>query len=84
MPQRQIIATLQKTIPERQDKYYFSDYDIKRDDKFLVEVVEELGSTKASGSCAKLKIVGIPDNVDYEIKEYDGNEHIAEKHRTWS
>lgn len=54
-----------------------------RHDPLLVQVVEELGK-KASGKCADLKIVEIPDNTDYEIQEYDGNEHIAEKHRTWS
>jgi hypothetical protein len=45
--------------------------------------VEELGD-KASGQFAELVVVEIPDGVDYEIDEYDGNEHIAEKHRTWS
>jgi hypothetical protein len=29
-------------------------------------------------------VVEIPDGTDYEISEYDGNEHIAEKHRTWA
>ena len=55
---------------------------VDRADKFLIQVIEELGD-KANGQCAKLKIVDIPDGVDYEISEYDGNEHIAEKHRTW-
>ena len=54
-----------------------------RADKFLVQVVEELGE-EASGSCAKLKVVEIPEGVKYEISEYDGKEHIAEQHRTWS
>lgn len=48
----------------------------------LVQVVEELGE-KANGRCAELSVVEIPDGTDYEIDEYDGNEHIAEKHRTW-
>jgi hypothetical protein len=48
----------------------------------LVRVVEELGEA-ASGRYAKLKVVDVPDGVDYEIDEYDGIEHIAEKHRTW-
>ena len=26
----------------------------------------------------------IKDGVDWEIKEYRGAEHIAERHRTWS
>ncbi len=49
----------------------------------LVEVVEELGS-RANGLCANLKIVEIPDDVDCVIKEYDGDEWVAEVHRTWS
>jgi len=62
---------------------YFSTYDIPRDDPDLVKVVKKLG--KASwGDCAELEIVDIPDDAVWEVNEYDGNEHIAEKHRTWS
>ena len=50
--------------------------------ELLVEVVEKLGSA-ANGSHASLKIVEIPENVEWEIDEYDGMEHVAEKHRTW-
>lgn len=53
-----------------------------RSDPDLVAVVEALGK-RANGSCADLAVVEIPDGVDYEIDEYDGNEHIAERHRTW-
>lgn len=53
-----------------------------RTDKDLIEVVEKMGE-KSYGMCAKLRIVEIPDGIDYEIDEYDGSEHIAEKHRTW-
>ena len=61
----------------------FHDRDIARDDPYLVQVVEELGA-RASGRHAELKIVEIPADVDWEITEYDGNEAVAEKHRTWS
>lgn len=49
----------------------------------LIQVIEELGA-RANGLHAKLQIVDVPDGVEYEIDEYDGQEHIAEKHRTWS
>ena len=58
------------------------DRDIDRDDPDLVAVVEDLGSV-ASDACASLQVVEIPDDVAWEIVEYDGLEHVAESHRTW-
>ena len=49
---------------------------IPRDDKLLIQVVKELGE-EANGSTAKLKIVKIPDDADYEICEYDGIEWVV-------
>lgn len=54
-----------------------------RSNSALVQVVEELGSEDASGDHAELKIVEIPDDVEWTIEEYDGAEWVAEKHRTW-
>lgn len=54
-----------------------------RTDPALVQIVEELGSA-ANDEFAKLKIVEIPDDVNFIIEEYDGMEIIAEVHRTWS
>lgn len=54
-----------------------------REDATLVQAVEELGK-EASGRFADLKVVEIPYGVKYTIEEYDGNEHVAEAHRTWS
>lgn len=66
-------------------KYYekFRCREIARDDPLLVEIVEQMGK-KASGYCADLKIVQIPDGIEWTIHEYDGNEWVAEAHRTWS
>lgn len=49
----------------------------------LVKVVEELGK-EANGTCAELKVVEIPDGIEWEIDEYDGMETVDEKHRSWS
>jgi hypothetical protein len=57
--------------------------DVSRSDPDLVKVVEELGK-EASGNCSELKIVEIPDNISYEIDEYDGMESIHEVHRSWN
>jgi hypothetical protein len=57
-------------------------YDIRRDDPALVQVVEELGE-KSSDRCADLHVVEIPEGVSWLIEEYDGLEHVAERHRTW-
>lgn len=56
--------------------------DLKRDDHVLVSVVKRLGK-KANGRYADLKIVKIPASVEWEIMDYDGQEWVAEQHRTW-
>jgi hypothetical protein len=67
------------------DKFYLSDYDFydNRADEDLIAVVETLG-TAANGHAANLKVIEIPDTIEWYIEEYDGREHIAERHRTWS
>lgn len=70
-----------KTTTDLKD--IFSKYDIPRDDPDLVKVVETLGDY-ANGRATDLKIVEIPDDVDWIIEEYDdGQEWVAERHRTW-
>jgi len=53
-----------------------------RSDPVLVRIVEEMGSA-ANGEYSELKVVEIPDNIEWIIVDY-GNEHVAEKHRTWA
>lgn len=67
---------------ERKGSAYDYPYDIPRDCDTLVRIVEEMG-VKAGSAHSQLKVVEIPDDVDWQIEEYDGCEHIAEKHRTW-
>lgn len=64
------------------DNQYICEYDFERDDPALIQVIEEFGE-KANGPYSSLKIVQIPDGVEWTIEEYDGREHVAERHRTW-
>lgn len=57
-------------------------WEIDRDDPVLVQIIEQLGDS-AGDSYSSLKIVEIPDGVEWRISEYDGVEWVAEKHRTW-
>jgi ATP-dependent Zn protease len=50
---------------------------IERNDLDLVKVVEDLGE-EANGQFADLDIIEIPDNVNWEIDNYDGMEHVDE------
>ena len=59
-----------------------SAYDIARDDEDLIDIIEKMGD-KAAGAYCVLKIVDIPDDVKWTIQQYDGNEWVAEVHRTW-
>ena len=73
-----------KKFSEHTDKYYwYEDFYEKRDDKLLIETIEELGPEKASGKLAEIVIVEIPDDVEWELDEYDGIESIHEQHRSW-
>ena len=65
-----------------EEESYWSDDSVKRNDPVLIQVVEELGD-EANGEHAKLEIVEIPDGVECNIEEYDGNEWVSEEHRTW-
>lgn len=58
-------------------------YGIQRNDPFLVQVVEELGED-ADDFAAELKIVDIPDDVEWYIHDYDGLESVYEQHRIWN
>jgi len=61
-----------------------TDSDTYRSDPRLIAAIEKVGIEAASGDSAKLKIIDVPDDVEWCIHEYDGLESIHEKHREWS
>jgi hypothetical protein len=67
------------------NEYYLSEYEFCEDraDPDLIAVIEEMGK-ESWGWAADIAIVEIPADVKWHIHEYDGLEHVAEDHRTWS
>ena len=56
---------------------------IDRTDPVLIKCVEKL-KDKANGGCSELKVIEIPDGVNYTITEYDGREQVEEIYQIWS
>lgn len=61
------------SIKDDTDRLYYASQD--RTNPLMIQAIEELGEA-ANGQYAKIKIVEIPDKVQYEISEYDGIESI--------
>lgn len=82
-----LIFTLTKNLGEVTNDlpdgdHWFNTSDITRDNPNLIKLVKVL-KERANGRFSSLKIVEIPDDIEWEIEEYDGLEWISEKHRTW-
>jgi hypothetical protein len=45
-------------------------------------LLKKLGE-KANGWAAELRIVDIPDDINYSISDYDGIETAKEPHQSW-
>jgi len=75
-------ALFRRTEKVKPDDEYFSVYDIPRDHPILIKIIEKLGNA-AWGDHSVLRIVEVPDDVNWYIEEYDGMEHVAERHRVW-
>lgn len=73
------LGNITDKIPD-EDYFYYGN--IERTDKDLIQTIEELGE-EASGRYGNVVIVDIPDDVDWEIDDYDGVETIHEVHRSW-
>lgn len=64
------------------DNEYIYECDFERNDPALIQAVEEFGE-KANGPHASLKIINIPDGIEWYVDEYDGRETVREYHREW-
>lgn len=66
---------------------FFSDScfgSLERDDEVLIETIEEMGISAASGEYCELKIIEIPADIEWGLGMSDqGPEWIYEQHRTW-
>jgi len=81
------IAKKELEDSEKKGKFYGYGYadgnnGYDRTSEHLVLAVETLGE-KADGSSASLKVIEIPDGIEYSIDEYDGIESVHENHRSW-
>lgn len=55
----------------------------ERTDPKLIDCIENLGE-QANGWFARLKVIEIPDNIDYRIINFDGFETVVEEGHYWS
>ena len=49
----------------------------------LIKAIEKIGVENAGGACSELKIIEIPDGIEWYISDYDGIETLHEQHRSW-
>lgn len=57
---------------------------IPRDNRFLVEMVETLKEEANPSSTVSLRVISIPEDVDWIISSnHVGFEWVEEKHRKW-
>ena len=54
-----------------------------RSDPRLIAAIEKLGEKESSGKLANIKVIDVPDDIEWNIDEYDGVETVEEKHRSW-
>ena len=58
-------------------------WDAYRSDPRLIAAVEKIGVEESSNRYSSLKVVEIPDGIEWDLDDYDGIETIHEKHRSW-
>lgn len=60
----------------------YHEYMRNRNDPKLVAVVEKLGK-RANGKWSELRVIEIPDGIEYDISDWDGLEMIEAVHMRW-
>jgi len=81
---KKAIEYIQKKIKLKKDKQSISCYafDCDRSNPLLIEAIKKL-KNEAYGPYSVLKIVEIPDDIEWQITAVNGVEIIREKHRIW-
>lgn len=79
---RDFEITMDEKPPNHEYSNVFMEGNLDRDDPLLIQVIEELHGDAAAHH-SLLKVVEVPDDVKWEIADYDGSEWVAEKHRIW-
>ena len=61
-----------------------NNYYAYRADPRLIKAIEEIGVDDSAGDVhASIEIVEIPDDVDWDIEDYDGLETVYDRKRRW-
>ena len=68
--------------PEYVEGFHFKTHRIPRHHPALVEAVEKL-DYDANSPYSKLKIIEVPDGIEYGIGEHDGMEYVYEVGHIW-
>jgi hypothetical protein len=82
------LNNIKETYPDDVYQKFYEDYNynimcVKRDDPLLVQVVEQYDWSTVRKS-KRLKVVEIPDDVEWYVYEADdGQESVHEEHRVW-
>lgn len=72
---KEFVEEFNKRHPDR--KPSLTKWNADRTDPDIIALFEEMGSEWSSGRCAILAIEEIPDDVEYDIHEYDGQEDVT-------
>lgn len=77
LSEKAIDLLVKKGIDREEAEYEYMFGDCGRNNKILVEVVEELGKEAEDEFACSLSVVEIPDEAtDWILNEYDGSEDI--------